>query len=163
MCVCVLQLRNMGSGLCVESKPSASGSPLRLEPCVKGRGDALWNHAQVTLSLPAHFLSLMFLTHSMNSTDVSKTDTTRGTLRDSFSQLFFCSVPVQTSSLPRDTPPEGKDTVLWSVHDASVVCVKYHSWLLTHSHNKVCVCRCLHLGGGRTSGLEILYTRRKCV
>ncbi|KAM9451512.1 polypeptide N-acetylgalactosaminyltransferase 10 isoform 1-T2 [Clarias gariepinus] len=41
------ELRNVGSGLCVETKHLSSGSPLRLERCVKGRGDAQWNHAQV--------------------------------------------------------------------------------------------------------------------
>ncbi|KAI5096258.1 polypeptide N-acetylgalactosaminyltransferase 10-like [Silurus meridionalis] len=41
------ELRNVGSGLCVESKHLSSGSPLRMEPCVKGQRDALWNHAQV--------------------------------------------------------------------------------------------------------------------
>ncbi|XP_060791267.1 polypeptide N-acetylgalactosaminyltransferase 10 [Neoarius graeffei] len=41
------ELRNVGSGLCMENKHMSSGSPLRLEPCIKGRADALWNHAQV--------------------------------------------------------------------------------------------------------------------
>uniref|UniRef100_A0A4W4FUF0 Polypeptide N-acetylgalactosaminyltransferase n=1 Tax=Electrophorus electricus TaxID=8005 RepID=A0A4W4FUF0_ELEEL len=40
-------LRNAGSGLCMESKHFSSGSPLRLETCVKGRGETAWSHGQV--------------------------------------------------------------------------------------------------------------------
>nr|XP_023700614.1 polypeptide N-acetylgalactosaminyltransferase 10 [Paramormyrops kingsleyae] len=41
------ELRNSGGGLCVESKHFASGSPIRLEKCQKGRGEAGWSHGQV--------------------------------------------------------------------------------------------------------------------
>ncbi|KAI4882277.1 hypothetical protein NFI96_027219 [Prochilodus magdalenae] len=41
------ELRNVGSGLCMESKHFSSGSPLRVETCVKGRGEAAWSHGQV--------------------------------------------------------------------------------------------------------------------
>ncbi|MBN3278140.1 GLT10 acetylgalactosaminyltransferase, partial [Polyodon spathula] len=41
------EIRNIGTGLCVESKHSASGSPIRLESCLKGRGEGGWNHRQV--------------------------------------------------------------------------------------------------------------------
>ncbi|MBN3296242.1 GLT10 acetylgalactosaminyltransferase, partial [Amia calva] len=41
------ELRNVGSGMCVESKHSASGSPVRMETCLKGRGEAGWSHGQV--------------------------------------------------------------------------------------------------------------------
>uniref|UniRef100_A0A3B3SDH2 Polypeptide N-acetylgalactosaminyltransferase n=1 Tax=Paramormyrops kingsleyae TaxID=1676925 RepID=A0A3B3SDH2_9TELE len=40
------ELRNSGGGLCVESKHFASGSPIRLEKCQKGRGEAGWSHGQ---------------------------------------------------------------------------------------------------------------------
>ncbi|KAI1903554.1 hypothetical protein AGOR_G00028380 [Albula goreensis] len=41
------ELRNVGSGLCVESKHFASGSPIRMETCLKGRGETGWSHGQV--------------------------------------------------------------------------------------------------------------------
>ncbi|XP_051536548.1 polypeptide N-acetylgalactosaminyltransferase 10 [Myxocyprinus asiaticus] len=40
-------LRNVGSGLCMESKHFSSGSPIRLEKCLKGRGEPTWSHGQV--------------------------------------------------------------------------------------------------------------------
>ncbi|XP_043077217.1 LOW QUALITY PROTEIN: polypeptide N-acetylgalactosaminyltransferase 10-like [Puntigrus tetrazona] len=41
------ELRNVGSGLCMESKHFSSGSPIRLEKCLKGRGEPTWSHGQV--------------------------------------------------------------------------------------------------------------------
>ncbi|XP_068186961.1 polypeptide N-acetylgalactosaminyltransferase 10-like [Antennarius striatus] len=41
------EVRNVGSGMCLESKHFVSGSPIRLENCVKGRGDVGWSHGQV--------------------------------------------------------------------------------------------------------------------
>ncbi|XP_038133612.1 polypeptide N-acetylgalactosaminyltransferase 10-like [Cyprinodon tularosa] len=41
------EVRNVGSGLCLESKHFVSGSPIRLESCVKGRVDVSWSHGQV--------------------------------------------------------------------------------------------------------------------
>ncbi|KAF4098133.1 hypothetical protein G5714_020163 [Onychostoma macrolepis] len=41
------ELRNVGSGLCMESKHFSSGSPIRLETCLKGRGEPTWSHGQV--------------------------------------------------------------------------------------------------------------------
>ncbi|KAL3042526.1 hypothetical protein OYC64_020455 [Pagothenia borchgrevinki] len=41
------EVRNVGSGMCLESKHVVSGSPIRLESCVKGRGDVSWSHGQV--------------------------------------------------------------------------------------------------------------------
>lgn len=41
------QLKNLGSGLCMETKHFASGSPVYLETCLKGSGDAGWTHGQV--------------------------------------------------------------------------------------------------------------------
>uniref|UniRef100_A0A8C2H609 Polypeptide N-acetylgalactosaminyltransferase n=1 Tax=Cyprinus carpio TaxID=7962 RepID=A0A8C2H609_CYPCA len=41
------ELRNIGSGLCMESKHFSSGSPIRLEKCLKGRGEPTWSHGQV--------------------------------------------------------------------------------------------------------------------
>ncbi|KAF6715179.1 Polypeptide N-acetylgalactosaminyltransferase 10 [Oryzias melastigma] len=41
------EVRSAGSGLCLESKHFVSGSPIRLESCVKGRGDVSWGHGQV--------------------------------------------------------------------------------------------------------------------
>uniref|UniRef100_A0A8C6TQC9 Polypeptide N-acetylgalactosaminyltransferase n=1 Tax=Neogobius melanostomus TaxID=47308 RepID=A0A8C6TQC9_9GOBI len=35
------------SGMCLESKHFVSGSPIRLDTCVKGRGDTGWSHGQV--------------------------------------------------------------------------------------------------------------------
>lgn len=46
--VCVrLQIQNVGSGLCMEIKHFVSGSPIRLENCVKSRGEVGWSHGQV--------------------------------------------------------------------------------------------------------------------
>uniref|UniRef100_A0A3Q1GU47 polypeptide N-acetylgalactosaminyltransferase n=1 Tax=Acanthochromis polyacanthus TaxID=80966 RepID=A0A3Q1GU47_9TELE len=42
-----LQIRNAGSGMCMESKHFVSGSPIRLESCTKGRGEVSWSHGQV--------------------------------------------------------------------------------------------------------------------
>ena len=47
LCVFVLQIRNVGSGMCMESKHFVSGSPVRLETCIKGRGEVSWSHGQV--------------------------------------------------------------------------------------------------------------------
>lgn len=44
----LFQIRNVGTGLCVDTKHGALGSPLRLENCVKDRGEAGWNNVQVT-------------------------------------------------------------------------------------------------------------------
>ncbi|XP_042286068.1 polypeptide N-acetylgalactosaminyltransferase 10-like [Thunnus maccoyii] len=41
------EIRNMGSGMCMEIKHFVSGSPIRLESCVKGRGEVAWSHGQV--------------------------------------------------------------------------------------------------------------------
>ncbi|XP_076025042.1 polypeptide N-acetylgalactosaminyltransferase 10-like [Genypterus blacodes] len=41
------EIHNVGSGMCMESKHFVSGSPLRLESCVKGRGEVSWSHGQV--------------------------------------------------------------------------------------------------------------------
>ncbi|XP_072302075.1 polypeptide N-acetylgalactosaminyltransferase 10-like [Eucyclogobius newberryi] len=41
------EVRNTGSGLCLESTHFVSGSPIRLGACVKGRGDTGWGHGQV--------------------------------------------------------------------------------------------------------------------
>ncbi|KAG7217180.1 hypothetical protein INR49_027721 [Caranx melampygus] len=41
------QIRNMGSDMCMEIKHFVSGSPVRLENCVKGRGEVGWSHGQV--------------------------------------------------------------------------------------------------------------------
>ncbi|KAM4726395.1 polypeptide N-acetylgalactosaminyltransferase 10-like [Anableps anableps] len=41
------EVRNVASGLCMESKHFVSGSPIRLENCVKGRVDVSWSHGQV--------------------------------------------------------------------------------------------------------------------
>ncbi|XP_041947390.1 polypeptide N-acetylgalactosaminyltransferase 10 isoform X2 [Alosa sapidissima] len=41
------QLKNVGSGLCMETKHFASGSPVHLEVCGKGHGDSSWTHGQV--------------------------------------------------------------------------------------------------------------------
>lgn len=42
-----IQIRNVGTGLCADTKHGALGSPLRLEICVRGRGEAAWNNMQV--------------------------------------------------------------------------------------------------------------------
>ncbi|XP_030649314.1 polypeptide N-acetylgalactosaminyltransferase 10 isoform X2 [Chanos chanos] len=41
------EIRNVGSGMCMESKHFASGSPIRLETCLKGQEEAGWGHGQV--------------------------------------------------------------------------------------------------------------------
>ncbi|KAM7397641.1 hypothetical protein PAMA_005788 [Pampus argenteus] len=41
------EVRNVGSGMCMESKHFVSGSPIRLESCVKGWGEVSWSHGQV--------------------------------------------------------------------------------------------------------------------
>ncbi|XP_026541563.1 polypeptide N-acetylgalactosaminyltransferase 10 isoform X2 [Notechis scutatus] len=41
------EIRNVGTGLCVDTKHGALGSPLRVETCVKGRGEAAWSNVQV--------------------------------------------------------------------------------------------------------------------
>ncbi|XP_036280660.1 polypeptide N-acetylgalactosaminyltransferase 10 isoform X2 [Pipistrellus kuhlii] len=41
------EIRSVGTGLCVDTKHGAAGSPLRLESCVRGRGEAAWNNMQV--------------------------------------------------------------------------------------------------------------------
>lgn len=43
----LFQIRNVGTGLCADTKHGALGSPLRIETCVKGRGEAAWNNVQV--------------------------------------------------------------------------------------------------------------------
>lgn len=43
----LIQIRNVGTGLCVDTKHGAVGSLLRLESCVRGRGEAAWNNMQV--------------------------------------------------------------------------------------------------------------------
>lgn len=41
------EIRNVGTGLCVDTKHGASGSPLKLENCVQGLGEAAWSSMQV--------------------------------------------------------------------------------------------------------------------
>ncbi|XP_015832611.1 polypeptide N-acetylgalactosaminyltransferase 10 [Nothobranchius furzeri] len=41
------EIRSVGNGLCMESKHFVSGSPIRLENCVKNRGEVSWSHGQV--------------------------------------------------------------------------------------------------------------------
>lgn len=41
------QIRNVGTGLCTDTKHGTLGSPLRLETCIRGRGEAAWNSMQV--------------------------------------------------------------------------------------------------------------------
>ncbi|XP_041808477.1 polypeptide N-acetylgalactosaminyltransferase 10-like [Chelmon rostratus] len=41
------EIRSVGSGMCMEIKHFVSGSPIRLESCVKGRGEVGWSHGQV--------------------------------------------------------------------------------------------------------------------
>ncbi|KAI7795842.1 polypeptide N-acetylgalactosaminyltransferase 10 isoform X1 [Triplophysa rosa] len=41
------ELRNVGSGLCLESKHFSSGSPIHLEKCLKGHAELTWSHGQV--------------------------------------------------------------------------------------------------------------------
>ncbi|KAK5608312.1 Polypeptide N-acetylgalactosaminyltransferase 10 [Crenichthys baileyi] len=40
------EIRNVGSGMCMEIKHFVSGSPIRLESCVKSRGEVSWSHGQ---------------------------------------------------------------------------------------------------------------------
>lgn len=42
-----MQIRNVGTGLCVDTKHGASGSPLKMENCVQGLGEAAWSSMQV--------------------------------------------------------------------------------------------------------------------
>lgn len=42
-----IQIRNVGTGLCADTKHGALGSLLRLENCIRGRGEAAWNNMQV--------------------------------------------------------------------------------------------------------------------
>lgn len=44
----ISQIRNVGTGLCVDTKHGALGSPLRAETCVKGKGEAAWSNVQVS-------------------------------------------------------------------------------------------------------------------
>nr|KAF6480104.1 polypeptide N-acetylgalactosaminyltransferase 10 [Molossus molossus] len=41
------EIRSVGTGLCADTKHGALGSLLRLESCVRGRGEAAWNNMQV--------------------------------------------------------------------------------------------------------------------
>ncbi|XP_075397983.1 polypeptide N-acetylgalactosaminyltransferase 10 isoform X3 [Tenrec ecaudatus] len=41
------EIRSVGTGLCADTKHGALGSPLRLESCVRGRGEAAWSNMQV--------------------------------------------------------------------------------------------------------------------
>ncbi|XP_063086753.1 polypeptide N-acetylgalactosaminyltransferase 10 isoform X3 [Cavia porcellus] len=41
------EIRNVGTGLCADTKHGALGAPLRLESCIRGRGEAAWNNMQV--------------------------------------------------------------------------------------------------------------------
>nr|XP_057942924.1 polypeptide N-acetylgalactosaminyltransferase 10-like [Doryrhamphus excisus] len=41
------EIRNVGSGMCMEVKHFVSGSPVRLESCAKSRGEVAWSHGQV--------------------------------------------------------------------------------------------------------------------
>ncbi|XP_037604285.1 polypeptide N-acetylgalactosaminyltransferase 10-like [Sebastes umbrosus] len=41
------EIRNAGSSMCMESKHFVSGTPIRLESCVKGRAEVSWSHGQV--------------------------------------------------------------------------------------------------------------------
>eukprot|EP00062_Callorhinchus_milii_P015903 gi/632966628/ref/XP_007899524.1/ PREDICTED: polypeptide N-acetylgalactosaminyltransferase 10 [Callorhinchus milii] len=41
------EIRNVGAGLCIDSKHGSSGTPLRLEVCVKDGADGAWSHEQV--------------------------------------------------------------------------------------------------------------------
>ncbi|XP_042106597.1 polypeptide N-acetylgalactosaminyltransferase 10 isoform X2 [Ovis aries] len=45
--VSLARIRNVGTGLCADTKHGALGSPLRLESCIRGRGEAAWNNMQV--------------------------------------------------------------------------------------------------------------------
>ncbi|KAM9333779.1 polypeptide N-acetylgalactosaminyltransferase 10-like [Pholidichthys leucotaenia] len=41
------EIRNVASSMCMETKHFVSGSPIRLETCVKSRVDVSWGHGQV--------------------------------------------------------------------------------------------------------------------
>ncbi|XP_069754573.1 polypeptide N-acetylgalactosaminyltransferase 10-like isoform X2 [Narcine bancroftii] len=41
------EIRNVGTGLCVDSKHGSSGSQLKLDVCVKDSGDGPWSHEQI--------------------------------------------------------------------------------------------------------------------
>ncbi|KAJ1128497.1 hypothetical protein NDU88_006875 [Pleurodeles waltl] len=41
------EIRNVGASLCVDAKVASQGSQLRLEPCLKTNGDAVWGNMQV--------------------------------------------------------------------------------------------------------------------
>nr|XP_057942490.1 polypeptide N-acetylgalactosaminyltransferase 10 isoform X1 [Doryrhamphus excisus] len=41
------EIRNEGSGMCMETKHFVSGNPVRLENCVKARGEVRWSNGQV--------------------------------------------------------------------------------------------------------------------
>ncbi|XP_076024661.1 polypeptide N-acetylgalactosaminyltransferase 10 [Genypterus blacodes] len=41
------EIRSAASGMCLEAKHFSSGSPIRLESCVKGRVEMSWSHGQV--------------------------------------------------------------------------------------------------------------------
>ncbi|XP_033834170.2 polypeptide N-acetylgalactosaminyltransferase 10-like [Periophthalmus magnuspinnatus] len=41
------EIRNVGSGMCMQIKHFVSGSPIRLDTCVKSRGEVSWSHGQV--------------------------------------------------------------------------------------------------------------------
>ncbi|KAK7926200.1 hypothetical protein WMY93_008510 [Mugilogobius chulae] len=45
-CCCLGKIRNVGSGMCMQIKHFVSGSPIRLDTCVKSRGES-WSHRQV--------------------------------------------------------------------------------------------------------------------
>lgn len=49
----------MASGMCLESNRLVSGSPIRLESCVKGRVEVAWSHVQVSGNSSSIFISLI--------------------------------------------------------------------------------------------------------
>uniref|UniRef100_A0ABM5FL73 Polypeptide N-acetylgalactosaminyltransferase n=1 Tax=Pogona vitticeps TaxID=103695 RepID=A0ABM5FL73_9SAUR len=55
------EIRNVGTGLCVDTKHGALGSPLRVESCVKGRGEAAWNNVQQQRYIKTKEEALAFL------------------------------------------------------------------------------------------------------
>lgn len=58
LCFFLIQIRNVGTGLCADTKHGALGSPLRLESCVRGRGEAAWNNMQVRAAPQNHSWAL---------------------------------------------------------------------------------------------------------
>lgn len=48
--VCLLQIRNMASGLCIDSKHGSTGTELRLDACLKEGAERTWAHEQVRLT-----------------------------------------------------------------------------------------------------------------